>query len=272
MRRAGRRQPRQLRPHPRGLSSRAGSGRPSSSRPTRSQDPVCWRSARYRGVLVSPGPGAPADAGASIAVVRSAAGLPASRSSGVCLGHQAIGEAFGATVVHAPELMHGMTSLVEHDGGAALRGAPEPVHRRRATTPWRSSPGESAGRARRHRAAPTSGVIMGIATARARAGRAVPPRERHDRGRSSAARELARGHRIPGCRGPWCATSAEALTARSHCPEQNFKVIVEWIATSPGASDCDATVGFGNPGQVVSSCVATVSPRPSSSRVAASTV
>src|SRR4051812_33956049 len=68
----------------------------------------------YRGVLISPGPGAPADAGASIEVVRAAAdaGIPL---LGVCLGHQAIGEAYGAIVAHAPELMHGMTSLVEHD-------------------------------------------------------------------------------------------------------------------------------------------------------------
>ncbi|MBU4465161.1 MAG: gamma-glutamyl-gamma-aminobutyrate hydrolase family protein, partial [Actinobacteria bacterium] len=65
----------------------------------------------YDGVLVSPGPGTPQRAGASIAVVRSAAGrgIPL---LGVCLGHQAIAEAFGATVAHAPELMHGMTSEV----------------------------------------------------------------------------------------------------------------------------------------------------------------
>jgi para-aminobenzoate synthetase component 2 len=77
------------------------------------------------GVLVSPGPGAPADAGASIEVVRAAArsGTPL---LGVCLGHQAIGEAFGATVDHAPELMHGMTSLVHHDGAALYGGLPDP--------------------------------------------------------------------------------------------------------------------------------------------------
>ena len=77
------------------------------------------------GILVSPGPGAPADAGASIAVVRAAtaAGIPL---LGVCLGHQAIGEAFGATVDHAPELMHGMTSLVHHDGSPLYAGLPDP--------------------------------------------------------------------------------------------------------------------------------------------------
>jgi len=78
-----------------------------------------------RGVLVSPGPGAPADAGASIDVVRAAAehGIPL---LGVCLGHQAIGEAFGARVDHAPELMHGMTSAVHHDGSPLYDGLPDP--------------------------------------------------------------------------------------------------------------------------------------------------
>ncbi|MDW4574396.1 gamma-glutamyl-gamma-aminobutyrate hydrolase family protein [Microbacterium sp. M3] len=77
------------------------------------------------GVLVSPGPGTPADAGASIDVVRAAgaAGIPL---LGVCLGHQAIGEAFGARVDHAPELMHGMTSAVHHDGSALYAGLPDP--------------------------------------------------------------------------------------------------------------------------------------------------
>jgi para-aminobenzoate synthetase component 2 len=79
----------------------------------------------YRGVLVSPGPGAPADAGASIEVVRAAAGrgIPL---LGVCLGHQAIAEAFGATVARAPELMHGMTSRVTHDGAGLYAGLPSP--------------------------------------------------------------------------------------------------------------------------------------------------
>lgn len=68
----------------------------------------------YDGVLLSPGPGTPADAGVSIAMVRSAqaTGIPL---LGVCLGHQAIAEAFGAAVTNAEELMHGKTSIVEHD-------------------------------------------------------------------------------------------------------------------------------------------------------------
>ncbi|MDQ2697723.1 MAG: gamma-glutamyl-gamma-aminobutyrate hydrolase family protein [Actinomycetota bacterium] len=77
------------------------------------------------GVLVSPGPGTPADAGSSIEVVRAAAasGIPL---LGVCLGHQAIGEAFGARIDHAPELMHGMTSAVHHDGSELYAGLPDP--------------------------------------------------------------------------------------------------------------------------------------------------
>jgi len=79
----------------------------------------------YDAVLISPGPGAPADAGASIAVIRAAADrrLPA---LGVCLGHQALGEAFGARVDHAPELMHGMVSDVHHDGSALYAGIDSP--------------------------------------------------------------------------------------------------------------------------------------------------
>lgn len=81
--------------------------------------------AGFDGVLVSPGPGTPAEAGASLQVIRdcAATGLP---MLGVCLGHQALGEAFGATVTHAPELMHGKTSLVEHDGLGVFAGLPDP--------------------------------------------------------------------------------------------------------------------------------------------------
>jgi para-aminobenzoate synthetase component II len=77
------------------------------------------------GVLVSPGPGTPDRAGASIEVVRRSAdrGLPL---LGVCLGHQAIGMAWGAVVERAPELLHGKTSLVHHDGDGVLAGLPDP--------------------------------------------------------------------------------------------------------------------------------------------------
>jgi len=80
--------------------------------------------AQYDGVLVSPGPGTPADAGFSIPVVRDAVRLNVPLL-GVCLGHQAIAEAFGATVAHAEELMHGKTSQVIHDDSALFEGVPE---------------------------------------------------------------------------------------------------------------------------------------------------
>ena len=80
----------------------------------------------YDGVLVSPGPGTPADAGASLDIIRSCAelGVP---MLGVCLGHQALGEAFGATVARAPELMHGQTSPILHDGTGVFDGIPVPM-------------------------------------------------------------------------------------------------------------------------------------------------
>ena len=81
--------------------------------------------AEYDGVLVSPGPGKPSDAGVSIAAVHSARkqGIPL---LGVCLGHQAIGEAFGATVTNAEELMHGKTSLINHDDSTLYSSVPQP--------------------------------------------------------------------------------------------------------------------------------------------------
>ncbi|MFF5084734.1 aminodeoxychorismate/anthranilate synthase component II [Actinoplanes sp. NPDC000266] len=76
------------------------------------------------GVLLSPGPGTPERAGIMMDVIKAYAGqVP---MFGVCLGHQAIGAAFGATVTRAPELLHGKTSLVHHTGEGVLSGLPEP--------------------------------------------------------------------------------------------------------------------------------------------------
>ena len=88
-------------------------------------DDAADRIADYDAVLISPGPGTPAAAGVSIPVVHAAlaAGSPL---LGVCLGHQAIAEALGATVTHAEELMHGKTSLIRHDDSAFYAGVPQP--------------------------------------------------------------------------------------------------------------------------------------------------
>ena len=76
-------------------------------------------------VLISPGPGRPDDAGISNEVISrmGTAGVPV---LGVCLGHQCIGEVYGGRVVRAPEIMHGKTSLVEHDHAGVFAGLPSP--------------------------------------------------------------------------------------------------------------------------------------------------
>lgn len=79
---------------------------------------------RYDGVLVSPGPGTPDRAGRSPEVIRECA-RHAVPMLGVCLGHQGLGEAFGATVIRAPELLHGKTSRIRHDGTGVLIGLPD---------------------------------------------------------------------------------------------------------------------------------------------------
>jgi para-aminobenzoate synthetase component 2 len=81
--------------------------------------------ANYDGVLISPGPGTPEKAGISIEMIKYCAehSIPL---FGVCLGHQAIGVAFGATVSRAPELLHGKTSLVYHNQEGVLADLPSP--------------------------------------------------------------------------------------------------------------------------------------------------
>jgi para-aminobenzoate synthetase component 2 len=80
---------------------------------------------KYDGVLISPGPGTPDKAGVSIPMIKYCAenSIPL---FGVCLGHQAIAEAFGATVSRAPELLHGKTSQVHHNGNGVMHNLPTP--------------------------------------------------------------------------------------------------------------------------------------------------
>jgi anthranilate synthase/aminodeoxychorismate synthase-like glutamine amidotransferase len=75
-------------------------------------------------IVISPGPGTPDQAGISLELIRRAAGrVPL---LGVCLGHQALGQAFGGHVVRAPTLMHGKTSPIHHDGRTVFAGLPDP--------------------------------------------------------------------------------------------------------------------------------------------------
>ena len=79
-------------------------------------------------ILLSPGPCTPQDAGILIPLIQHLAKLPKKQQIpvlGVCLGHQAIGAAFGGEVVRAPQLMHGKTSVIEHDGRTIFRKIPQ---------------------------------------------------------------------------------------------------------------------------------------------------
>jgi anthranilate synthase/aminodeoxychorismate synthase-like glutamine amidotransferase len=81
-------------------------------------------------ILLSPGPCTPQDAGILIPLIQYLAKLPKAEQIpvlGVCLGHQAIGAAFGGDVIRAPQLMHGKTSVVEHDGRTIFRDLPQPM-------------------------------------------------------------------------------------------------------------------------------------------------
>jgi len=109
-------------------------------------------------IVISPGPCTPSEAGISVDLIRASAGqVPL---LGVCLGHQAIGEAFGAQVVNAGEIMHGKTSMVGHDGRGVFEGLPNPFEAIRyhslAIAPD-SVPPELEVSARSE-----SGVIMGV--------------------------------------------------------------------------------------------------------------
>ncbi|HEX3467328.1 MAG TPA: aminodeoxychorismate/anthranilate synthase component II [Candidatus Elarobacter sp.] len=113
----------------------------------------------YDGIVVGPGPGRPADAGRTMAVVREAArtGVPL---FGVCLGLQAIGEAFGGRVVHAPRQMHGKVSEITHDGHGAFAGLPSPLRATRYHSLCVDHDGFPA--VLRANAASDDGVIQGL--------------------------------------------------------------------------------------------------------------
>ena len=81
-------------------------------------------------ILLSPGPCTPQEAGILIPLIQHLAALPKKQQIpvlGVCLGHQAIGAAFGGEVVRAPQLMHGKTSAIAHDGRSVFRKLPQPM-------------------------------------------------------------------------------------------------------------------------------------------------
>ncbi len=120
-------------------------------------------------IVISPGPGRPEDAGISVALIKELAGkVPI---LGVCLGHQGIGYAYGGTIIHAKRLMHGKTSMIEHDGKDLFKGLPHPFEATRyhslvidrATLPdclqvtaWTTDDGEIMGV--RHKTLPVWGV------------------------------------------------------------------------------------------------------------------
>ena len=76
------------------------------------------------GIVISPGPCTPCEAGISVPLIQRLAG--AVPILGVCLGHQAIGAAFGGTIIRAPRLMHGKVSMIAHDGAGVFAGLPNP--------------------------------------------------------------------------------------------------------------------------------------------------
>ena len=83
------------------------------------------KSSSPNGILISPGPGTPADAGVSLSVLSSCAG--AIPIFGVCLGHQCMGELYGGEIVRADRLMHGKTSAILHDAQGVFAGLPSPL-------------------------------------------------------------------------------------------------------------------------------------------------
>jgi anthranilate synthase/aminodeoxychorismate synthase-like glutamine amidotransferase len=109
-------------------------------------------------ILISPGPGRPAGAGVSLKLIRSFTGrIPI---LGVCLGHQAIGEAIGGSVVRASRVMHGEASQIKHDGRSIFKGLDSPFNAGRYHS--LVVEGESLPRCLEVSAATSDGVIMGL--------------------------------------------------------------------------------------------------------------
>ncbi|MEO6880162.1 MAG: aminodeoxychorismate/anthranilate synthase component II [Mycobacteriaceae bacterium] len=126
----------------------------------RNDDPALADTSGYDGVLLSPGPGTPERAGASVELVERSLATH-TPLLGVCLGHQAIAVALGATVARAPELMHGKTSTVTHDGSGVLAGLPQPFTATRyhsLTVVPQTLPAELVATAHTR-----SGIVMGVA-------------------------------------------------------------------------------------------------------------
>ncbi len=109
-------------------------------------------------LVVSPGPGTPKDAGVSVELIRALG--PTVPTLGVCLGHQAIVEAFGGEIVRAPELMHGKASKIEHDGRGVFDQLPNPfsaIRYHSLCAPEQNLPSELEVTAHSD-----SGVVMGV--------------------------------------------------------------------------------------------------------------
>ena len=108
-------------------------------------------------LLISPGPGVPSGSGVSLAAIRTLG--PTIPTLGVCLGHQAIGEAFGGSIEHAPSLMHGKTSEIHHSGTDLFQGLPNPFN---ATRYHSLIVGEPLPACLQKQAHTNDGVLMGM--------------------------------------------------------------------------------------------------------------
>mgnify|MGYP001788746834 CR=1 FL=1 len=157
-------------------------------------EPIVWRNDAFTleevanlepaGIVISPGPCTPLEAGQSVAVIeRFGSSIPL---LGVCLGHQAIGQAFGARVVRARQLMHGKTSAVSHDGTGVFVGLPDRLTATRyhslviedlpeclVTNAWLEEGGERVVMGVRHRKYPIHGVQFHPESALTEGGKAM---------------------------------------------------------------------------------------------------